>query len=461
MNMMIRNTTAEWQKLDREHHLHPFTDPKALNSKGTRVITHGEGVYIYDSEGNKILDGMAGLWCVNVGYGRSELIEAVHEQMKELPYYNSFFQTSHPPQIELATLLAEVTPDGFNHFFFAGSGSEANDTIVRLARHYWAVKGQPGKRTFISRLNAYHGSTLVGTSLGGMKYMHNMGGEGGSLLPGFEHIGQPYWYAEGGGMSPEEFGLQRARELEDKILELGAENVAAFIGEPIQGAGGVIVPPDSYWPEIQRICRKYDILLVADEVICGFGRTGNWFGSETFDIKPDLMTMAKGMSSGYIPISAVGIHDRVAEVLIEGGDINHGYTYSGHPAACAAALASIRYTQEHDLVHQVREETGPYFQAALHHLAETHPIVGEARGRGLMGALQLVKDKESRTIFSGEEDAGTVCRDYCFRNNLIMRAVDQSMIASPPLVITKSEIDELIEKARLCLDLTAKDFGLM
>ncbi|WP_138381362.1 aminotransferase [Luteithermobacter gelatinilyticus] len=457
----MRNTTAEWQKLDREHHLHPFTDPKALNSKGTRVITHGEGVYIYDSEGNKILDGMAGLWCVNVGYGRSELIEAVHEQMKELPYYNSFFQTSHPPQIELATLLAEVTPDGFNHFFFAGSGSEANDTIVRLARHYWAVKGQPGKRTFISRLNAYHGSTLVGTSLGGMKYMHNMGGEGGSLLPGFEHIGQPYWYAEGGGMSPEEFGLQRARELEDKILELGAENVAAFIGEPIQGAGGVIVPPDSYWPEIQRICRKYDILLVADEVICGFGRTGNWFGSETFDIKPDLMTMAKGMSSGYIPISAVGIHDRVAEVLIEGGDINHGYTYSGHPAACAAALASIRYTQEHDLVHQVREETGPYFQAALHHLAETHPIVGEARGRGLMGALQLVKDKESRTIFSGEEDAGTVCRDYCFRNNLIMRAVDQSMIASPPLVITKSEIDELIEKARLCLDLTAKDFGLM
>ena len=286
--------TAQWQELDREHHVHPFSDPDALGKKGTRVITRAEGSYIWDSEGNKILDGMAGLWCVNVGYGRTELTDAAHEQMKQLPYYNSFFQTSHPPQIELARLLSEVTPDGFNHFFFAGSGSEANDTNVRLVRHYWDIKGQPLKQTFIGRHNAYHGSTLAATSLGGMNYMHNMGGKGGSLLPGFEHIGQPFWYLEGGDMTPEEFGLKRARELEDKILALGAETVAAFIAEPIQGAGGVIIPPSTYWPEIQRICTKYDVLLIADEVICGFGRTGNWFGSETLGIKPDLITMAKG-----------------------------------------------------------------------------------------------------------------------------------------------------------------------
>jgi len=453
--------TAQWQELDRDHHIHPFTDPDALARKGTRVITRGEGSYIWDSEGNKILDGMAGLWCVNVGYGVRELIDAAHQQMQQLPYYNSFFQTSHPPQIELSRLLAEVTPAGFNHFFFAGSGSEANDTNVRLVRHYWNIKGQPSKKTFISRMNAYHGSTLAATSLGGMDYMHNMGGEGASLLPGFEHIGQPFWYLEGGDMTPAEFGLLRARELEEKILALVAETVAAFIAEPIQGAGGVIVPPDSYWPEIQRICRKYDVLLIADEVICGFGRTGNWFGSETMGIRPDLITMAKGMSSGYLPIAAVGLRDEIFRVLNEGGDINHGYTYSGHPVASAVAIANIHYIRDHHLVEKVAGETGPYLQAGLKELAASHPIVGEARGRGLMAALQLVKDKARRATFSGAEDAGTVCRDYCFGSNLIMRAVGQSMIISPPLTISRPEIDELLDKAKICLDATARDFGLM
>lgn len=455
--MNYNRNTEQWQQLDREHHIHPFTDPAALNAVGTRIITRAEGSYIFDSEGNKILDGMAGLWCVNVGYGRTELIEAANEQMKELAYYNSFFQTSNPPQIELGRLLSEVTPDGFDHFFYSGSGSEANDTVVRLVRHYWEIKEQPSKKAIISRHNAYHGSTLAATSLGGMKYMHDMGG---SLLPGFEHINQPNWYLEGGELSPAEFGLARARELEAKITELGADNVAAFIAEPIQGAGGVIVPPETYWPEIQRICKEHDILLVADEVICGFGRTGNWFGSQTFGISPDLMTMAKGLSSGYLPISAVAFHTRVADVLIAGGDINHGYTYSGHPVACAVAIANINYIRDNKIVETVCDTTGPYLLEGLTRLAEASPIVGEVRGRGLMYGLQLVKDKDKKVLFSEEDAPGSKCRDHCFANNLIMRAVDQSMVMSPPLTITIDEIDELLEKAGKSLELTAKELGV-
>ena len=453
----FNRNTDQWQQLDRDHHIHPFTDPAQLNAKGTRVITKAEGSYIWDSEGNKILDGMAGLWCVNVGYGRRELIEAANRQMKELTYYNSFFQTSNPPQIELGRLLSEVTPEGFDHFFYSSSGSEANDTVVRFVRHYWETRGKPSRKAIISRHNAYHGSTLAATSLGGMKDMHKMGG---SLLPGFEHINQPFWYLEGGDLSEEEFGLARARELEDKINQLGPENVAAFIGEPIQGAGGVIVPPDSYWPEIQRICTKHDILLVADEVICGFGRTGNWFGSETMGIKPDIMTLAKGLSSGYLPISAVALHQRVAEVLIGGGEIHHGYTYSGHPVACAVAVANIDFIREHGLVEMVRESTGPYLLEGFRQLAERHCLIGEVRGRGLICAIQLVRDKDKKIFFTKDDDVGTKCRNHCFENNLIMRAVDQSMVVSPPLTISKGEIDELLQKAERCLDLTASEFGL-
>jgi len=456
MKKFNRNT-EQWQELDRDHHLHPFTDPAQLNAKGTRVITRAEGCYIWDSEENKILDGMAGLWCVNVGYGNQEIIDAVEQQIKQLPYYNSFFQTSSPPQIELGRLLSEVTPDGFDHFFYGSSGSESNDTVVRMVRHYWDVKGQSSKTTIISRHNAYHGSTLAGTSLGGMKYMHEMGA---SLLPGFAHINQPHWYLEGGDMTEEEFGLARAQELEAKILELGADNVAAFIGEPIQGAGGVIVAPDNYWAEIQRICKKYDILLCVDEVICGFGRTGSWFGSETFDIKPDVITMAKGLSSGYLPMSAVGFHNRVADVIINGGEVNHGYTYSGHPVAAAAAIANINYIRDHDIVEKVGSETGPYFQQGFQDMVDRHVLLGQARGRGLMAGIQMISDKATRTPFPDDPDVGYICREHCFNNNLIMRAVGKAMIVSPPLTITKREIDELLEKAEMCFDLTAKDLGL-
>jgi putrescine aminotransferase len=386
-----------------------------------------------------------------VGYGRTELAEVARAQMLELPYYNSFFQTAHPPAIELSKQLVDVTPPQFNHVFFAGSGSEANDTVVRMVRRYWDLMGEPGRTVIVSRENAYHGSTMAGASLGGMAFMH---AQGGLPIPGIVHIRQPYWYADGGDLSPEEFGLVAARALEEKIAEIGADKVAAFIGEPIQGAGGVIIPPESYWPEIQRICDRHGILLVVDEVICGFGRTGHWFGSDRFGIRADLMPIAKGMSSGYLPIGGVMVGDRVAEVLIaRGGEFAHGYTYSGHPVACAVASANLRIIERENLVSRVREQLAPHLAAKWRQLAE-HPLVGEARCTGLLGALELVRDKATRRFFDKRGEVGTICRDFCFENGLIMRAVRDTMIVSPPLVITPAQLDELAEKAWRCLDLT-------
>jgi len=446
-----KHNTAALQELDRRHFLHPFTDFKALAAKGTRVIVRAEGVYLYDSDGKQILDAMAGLWCVNVGYGRVELADVARAQMVELPYYNSFFQTAHPPAIELARQLVDVTPPQFNHVFFTGSGSEANDTVVRMVRRYWDLLGEPDRTVIISRENAYHGSTMAGASLGGMAFMH---AQGGLPIPGIVHIRQPYWYADGGELSPEEFGLVAAQALEQKIAELGPGKVAAFIGEPIQGAGGVIIPPQTYWPEIQRICDRHGILLVADEVICGFGRTGHWFGSDRFGIRADLMAIAKGMSSGYLPIGGVMVADRVAEVLISrGGEFAHGYTYSGHPVACAVASANLRIIERENLVARVRDELAPSLAAKWRQLAE-HPLVGEARCTGLIGALELVRDKASRRFFEKRGEVGTICRDFCFDNGLIMRAVRDTMIVSPPLVISPAQLDELAEKAWRCLDLT-------
>ncbi len=448
------NLTKEWQAIDSRHHLHPFTDYKATHAKGSRIITRGEGVYIWDSNGNRILDGMAGLWCVNVGYGRKELLDAAHRQMAELPYYNTFFQTSHPPALELARLLAEVTPEGLNHVFFTNSGSESNDTVLRTVRRYWELEGKPSKTIVISRKNAYHGSTIAGASLGGMTPMHR---QGGLPIPDIVHITQPSWYLEGGDASPDEFGLDAARALERKIAELGEDRVAAFIAEPIQGAGGVVVPPDTYWPEIKRICERHEILLVADEVICGFGRTGKWFGSDYYDLKPDLMSIAKGLSSGYLPIGGVMFSDQVAEALIEkGGEFQHGFTYSGHPVCCAVATANVRILRDEGIVERVENDTGPYFQARLRELGD-HPLVGEVRGAGLIAGILLVKDKRTRQRFVRPGDVGLICRDYSLDNGLVMRATEDSMVLSPPLVISREEIDELVTLARKSLDMTAAE----
>lgn len=455
---LINKGTAYWQQLDREHHWHPFTDTKALNAKGARVITKGQGVYLWDSDGNKILDAMAGLWCVNLGYGRQELIDAATKQMSELAFYNNFFQTTTVPSTELAAAIAKVTPAGLDHVFFANSGSEAVDTAIRMVRHYWATEGKSYKNWIIARKNSYHGSTIGATALGGQGAMR---AQGGPLLPNFAHVDQPYWYGEAGDMSPEEFGLERARQIEAKILELGPDNVAAVFGEPIQGAGGVIVPPSTYWPEVQRICRKYDVLLVADEVICGFGRTGEWFGSQTFGIEPDLMTMAKGLSSGYLPISAVAVGKRVADSLIDkGGEFYHGFTYSGHPVAAAVALRSIQITQDEKIVERVKTDIGPYFQEKLRTLLD-HPLVGHIDGVGLVAAIAMVESKSPKKFFEDGGKIGLMCRDHCFNNGLIMRGVGSRMVLSPPLVITREEVDELVRRARHCLDLTARDLGKM
>jgi len=456
-----QRTTQQWQAADSGHFMHPFTDHKSLAAKGARVITRADNIYVWDSEGHKILDAMSGLWCVNVGYGQQSLIDAATRQLKELPFYNAFFNTATPPAIELAELLSEVTPPQFRHAFFTGSGSEGNDTIVRMVRRYWDVKGQPARKTIIGRWNGYHGSTMAGASLGGMAGMH---AQGGLPIPDIVHIEQPFWYELGRDQSFEDFGLKAARWLEEKILEVGADRVAAFIGEPVQGAGGVIVPPASYWPEIQRICRKHDILLVSDEVICGFGRTGRWFGCETFGVQPDLMTFAKGVTSGYIPLGGVMVGDRVADVLIgEGGEFNHGYTYSGHPVACAVAVANIKLIRELNLVDHVREDVGPYLAKRWDELRD-HPLVGDIQTCGLMGAIQMVKDKASGTPFDPELGVGMICRAHCFGNGLVMRAVGDRMIVAPPLVITRAQVDELAGLARKCLDLTHEEVkarGLM
>ncbi len=457
-SLPARNTTARWRDSDIQHHLHPFTDTKALAEEGgSRIITGGQGVTLTDSEGNEILDGMAGLWCVNVGYGRKELAEAAYRQMIELPYYNTFFKTATPTSVELAEKLAEITPEGLNHVFFGSSGSEANDTIARTLRYFWSLEGKPDKKTFISRQYAYHGSTMVAASLGGQAAMH---AQVDLPLPGFVHVMPPYWYDFGGDLSPEDFGLEAAKAVEDKILELGADTVAAFIGEPIMGAGAVVIPPESYWPEVQRICRKHDVLLIVDEVICGFGRTGHMFASEYYGLEPDMMTLAKGLTSGYLPLSAAMVGERVAETLIaKGGEYHHGFTYSGHPVACAVALENIRIIEDEKLVQRTHEVTGPYLAARLAELAE-HPLVGEVRSLGLIAAVEIVKDKATRTHFDAPGTTGTICREHCLAGGAVLRAVRDVMIMSPSLTITEAEIDTLMRILRSSLDATAKDLGM-
>ena len=458
--MSTSRSTADWQAADAAHYLHPFSDPKALAAKGSRVIVSGDGIWLTDSEGARILDAMSGLWCVNLGYGRTELIEAATRQMRELPFYNSFFQTAPRVAIELAELLAEVTPPNFRRVFFTSSGSEGNDTVVRMVRRYWYLLGQPDRQVIISRRNAYHGSTMAGASLGGMDGMH---AQGGLPIPGIVHIDQPFAFGfeSGNGRTTDRdaFGLEAARWLEAKIVSIGPERVAAFIGEPVQGAGGVIVPPETYWPEIQRICDRHAILVVSDEVICGFGRTGHWFGCERFGFRPDLMTFAKGVTSGYVPLGGVLVGDRIAEVLVErGGEFEHGFTYSGHPVACAVALATIRVLQKERIVERVRDDIGPYLAAGWAALGE-HPLVGETQSCGMMAALQLVRRKAPVEAFEASRGVGALCRGHCFANGLVMRAVGDRMIVAPPLVITHAEVDELLARVRHCLDLTLADLS--
>lgn len=448
--------SAQLKALDRAHHLHPFTDYADYRQQPGRIISRAEHITIIDSDGREYLDGMSGLWCCNLGYSQPEIVAAVSEQLSRLPFYNNFFQCSNQPAVELAAALAELLPEPFNQVFFTNSGSEANDTNLRIVRRYWDLLGKPKKRLVLSRQYGYHGSTIAAASLGGFDFVHGQF----ETLPYVKHIQAPNWYAYGRDSSEHDFGIAAAQQLQQAIDQYGADNIAAFIAEPVQGAGGVIVPPASYWPELQRILDAHDILFISDEVICGFGRTGEMFGYQSYQSKPDLITFAKAVTNGYQPLGGVMLSDRIAEVLTSGGgEFGHGFTYSGHPAACAAALATLQIMRREGIQQNVKERLAPHFQAGWRALGD-HPIVGHVRGLGLFGSIELVRDKASGERLGRDSEAGAVCRQACLDHGLVMRAVGDSMIIAPPLVCSHAELDELLRRARAALDATAAHFGV-
>jgi len=456
------NLTGRWKALDAAHHVHPFSDTAALNREGVRVITRADGVYLWDSEGKRIIDGMAGLWCVQLGYGNGDLAEAGYDALKTLPYYNHFFKTSNPWTIELAAKLASLLPEGHDRVLFANSGSEANDAALKLIRYYWNLKGRRNKKIHLSRELSYHGVTFAAASLSGLTPMHP---QWDLPMEGFVKVPAPYWFgaraAGHGEIAPKEFGRLMARKLEETILALGPDRVASFSAEPVQGAGGVIFPPEGYWDEVQAICAKYDILLHLDEVITGFGRLGTWFGADRYRLRPDIMTMAKGLSSGYQPISAVSLGERVADTILSANEeLVHGFTYSGHPVASAVALKNLEVMERDDVIGRVRREIGPYFQSRLRASFENHPIVGEVRGEGLLAAIELVADRNERRFFDDIGKVGAHCRNYCFNDDLICRAIRDTMVLAPPLIIREAEVEEIIEKLARAIDRTARDFGV-
>ena len=448
----LARSTIEWQQADLDNYLHPFTDYKALLDEKALVITRGKGCYVWDSDNNRYLDGLAGLACVNIGYGRTELGQAAAAQVAELSYFNSFFKSTNPPAITLAEKLVDITPDGLNQVFYANSGSEANDTALRMVRQYWMLEGRPEKQTVIAREMAYHGSTVAAGALSGMPPMH----EQAAVVADIQHIQCPYQFQYGRDMSEEEFGVIAAGWLEDRILETGPEKVAAFFAEPVQGAGGGKIPPRNYFREIGRICRKYDVLLVIDEVITGFGRTGKWFASDLMQIEQvDLMCIAKGITSGYLPLSAVMVGDRVADALIQkGGEFFHGFTYSGHPVSCAVALENLRILDEEEIILEVEQKTGPYLKQRLKALSGSS-MVGEVRSCGMIGAVELVRHNETMEPIADEmeevEQYTEVFRDLCLEQGIIVRPVGSTIMLCPPLIITEQEIDFLVDKMQIAL----------
>jgi putrescine aminotransferase len=454
--MSTKHTSAELKDMDRGAHLHPFTDYQTYGRDGGRIVTKAEHIYITDSDNNRLLDGMSGLWCCSLGYSQPGIKKAISDQLERLPYYNSFFNCSNEPAVELASALADIMPGDLNHIFFTNSGSEANDTNIRLVHRYFDAIGKPAKKNIIGRHNGYHGSTIAAASLGGMGYMH----EQFIGLSYTHHVQQPYWYEECHDMDAEAFGLVAANALAAKIDELGADTVAAFIAEPIQGAGGVIVPPASYWPAVEKICRDRDVLIISDEVICGFGRTGNWFGCQTYGFTPDLLTFAKGVSNGFQPLGGVAVSDKIVEALMsESVEFAHGFTYSGHPVACAAGLATLDVYKQAGLIDTTVKDLGIYFGERWKQLAD-HPIVGEARTQGMLGALELVRDKSSRERLAPDSAASVYCRNRAIDHGLMVRAVHDSMISAPPYVCSKAEIDQLIDSLVKALDETAQHYGI-
>ncbi|WP_074519364.1 aminotransferase [Kordiimonas lacus] len=453
MSLSDQAILEQLQALDRMHHLHPFTDPQAVKKAAPFVIEQAKGAYITGQE-IRLLDAMAGLGCVNIGYGREEMADVAAEAIRTLSYYHSFSAVSNPYAAALAGKIAALAPGDLNKVFFANSGSEANETLMKLAYLYWRRKGRPNKRILISREYSYHGSTLATTRLNGNRPMiEDFGLDGGADV--IKAI-SPFWYRCGGDLEPEEFGVHAAKEIEKKILAAGADNVAAVIAEPVQGTMGAVVPPQSYWPEVARICKEHDVLLIADEVVTGFGRTGNWFAQETFGFQADMMTLAKGLSSGYAPISASVVSDEIADV-IEGqsGVLQHGFTTSGHPLASALALKNIEIIGTEDHVTRVRTDIGPYFAKALKSL-EDHPLVGEVRVSGLIAGIELAKDKETREQYPLEANICNHVSQMALVRGLIVRPAGNVVVLCPPFVITHAEIDFMVGVMRDALDETYK-----
>jgi len=434
--------------------LHPYTNFRAHEEKGPLVITEGKGVHVYDEDGKAYIEGLAGLWCTSLGFGEERLVEAAAAEMRKLPFYHTFAHKSHDVGIELAERLIEMAPVPMSKAFFTNSGSEAIDSVVKMVWYYNNALDRPEKKKIISRIKAYHGVTVAAASLTGLPANHR---SFDLPIANILHTDCPHYYRFGeDGESEEDFSTRLAASLEKLILDEGPETIAAFIAEPVMGAGGVIVPPKGYFEKVQAVLRKYDVLFIADEVICGFGRTGKMFGTETFDLKPDIMTMAKALSSAYLPIGAVLISDPIYQALADEsnkiGTFAHGFTYSGHPVSCAVAIETLKIYEERDILGQVRR-VSPALQDGLRALAD-HPLVGEVRGIGLIAAVELVRDKASKEPFDPGDGVGAFCGGRAQDHGLIVRPLGDSVAFSPPLIITEDEIGEMITRFALALDET-------
>ncbi len=437
---------------DIAYAIHPYTNLKTHLDHGPIVITRGEGVRVFDDTGKGYIEGLAGLWCTSLGYNEPRLVDAAVRALKRLPYYHIFNGKAHEVGIDLSETLIEMAPAAMSKVFFANSGSEANDTAIKLIWYYNNAKDRPEKKKIISRIKAYHGVTVASASLTGLPNNHR---DFDLPIAGILHTDCPHYYRFGlEGESEEEFATRCAASLEKMIQDEGPETIAAFFAEPIMGAGGVIVPPKTYFEKIQAILKKHDILFVVDEVICGFGRTGNMFGTETFNLKPDIMTVAKALSSAYLPISAVMVNDDVFQALVTEsekiGIFGHGYTYSGHPVASAVALETLRIYQERNILDHVRA-VSPRLQDGLRSLAD-HPLVGEVRGMGLIGGVELVKDKATKESFDPKAGVGAYLAKCCEAHGLIVRAIMDTVALCPPLIIQNSEIDEIVTSLSKGLD---------
>lgn len=448
-------TLTNVQVRDIETVLHPYTNLAAHRQTGSVLIERGEGIYVFDGEGRKLIEGLAGLWCTSLGYGNRELIAAATDQMQRLPFSHLFGAKSHDPAVALAEKLKEISPAPASKVFFANSGSEANDTQIKLVWYMNNALDRPKKKKIISRIKGYHGVTIASASLTGLPANHR---DFDLPIAGIVHADCPHHYrfAES-GETEEEFATRLAESLDQLIQREDPDTVAAFIAEPVMGAGGVIVPPKTYFEKVEAVLAKYDILFIDDEVICGFGRTGNMFGAKTYDLKPDSVSVAKALSSAYVPISAVMIPETMYEAALSEsrkiGTFAHGFTYSGHPVACAVALKTLEIYERDDIVGHVRR-VAPTFMGRLTALAD-HPLVGEARGVGLIGAVELVADKPSKRSFDAKVQVAAKCAALAHEEGLIVRALGADAVAvCPPLVITEEEIGELFDRLERALDRT-------